>query len=440
MSPVVERIHSDEQLPSSADVVIVGGGIVGCTTAFYLAGRGISVTLVEKGHVACEQSSRNWGWCRLQNRDVREMPLAIISMELWDKFASEIGRDVGYRRCGLRYATDDKAALAQWESWRPVAKEFSVDTRMVTAAEAARFVPETRRKWVGGLHSVNDGKGEPAIAAPRIAEGARQRGATILQQCAAHSLELANGRVVGVHTEKGYIRTNAVLCAAGAWASRFLRPHGINFPQAGVRQTALRTKPTVNVGEALYCPDFAMTRRLDGSYTLAMSGRATIDITPQGLRYAREFMPQFLKRLKMVRVGVGKSFFSGPESLMALLTNNNRIFERHRVLDPEPLDWLVRRVLDNVRGTFRELANVEVDSVWGALVDCTPDAKPVISKVDQVDGLFLAAGCSGHGFGLGPGIGLLASQLISGDTPCVDPADFRLSRLVDGSKLEIGPL
>ena len=440
MSPVVERIPSDERLPASADVVIVGGGIVGCATAFYLASRGISVALVEKGHVGCEQSSRNWGWCRLQNRDVHEMPLGIVSMELWDKLASEIGRDVGFRRCGLRYATDDGAQLAQWESWRPVAKEFNVDTRMVTAAEAAGFVPETRRKWVGGLISVNDGKGEPAIAAPRIAEGARQRGATIHQQCAARALDLANGRVVGVHTEKGYIRTNAVLCAAGAWASRFLRPHGISFPQAGVRQTALRTKPTVNVGEALYCPDFAMTRRLDGSYTLAISGRATIEITPQGLRYARQFMPQFRQRLKMVTVRIGKSFFSGPESLSAQLINNDRIFERHRVLDPEPMDWLVRRVLENVRGTFPELANVEVDSVWGALVDCTPDAKPVISKVDQAEGLFLAAGCSGHGFGLGPGIGLLASQLISGDTPCVDSADFLLSRLVDGSKLEVGSL
>lgn len=440
MSPVVERIPSDERLPASADVVIVGGGIVGCSTAFYLSSRGISVALLEKGHVACEQSSRNWGWCRLQNRDVHEMPLGVVSMELWDKFASEIGQDVGFRRSGLRYATDDEAALAQWESWRPVAKEFNVDTRMVTAKEAAQFVPETRRKWVGGLHSVNDGKGEPAIAAPRIAEGARKRGVTIHQQCAARELDLANGRVVGVQTEKGYIRTNSVLCAAGAWASRFVRPYGISFPQAGVRQTALRTKPTANVGEAIYCPDFAMTRRLDGSYTLALSGRATIEITPQGLRYAREFIPQFMQRLKMVRVGVGKSFFTGPESVSALLTNNDRIFERHRVLDPEPLNWLVRRILENVRGTFPDLANIEVDSVWGALVDCTPDAKPVISKLDQVDGLFLAAGCSGHGFGLGPGVGLLTAQLIANDTPCVDPEPFRLSRLLDGSKLEIGSL
>jgi glycine/D-amino acid oxidase-like deaminating enzyme len=100
----------------------------------------------------------------------------------------------------------------------------------------------------------------------------------------------------------------------------------------------------------------------------------------------------------------------------------------------------VRQVVENVRNTFPDLADIEVDSVWGAMVDCTPDAVPVISKVDQTDGLFLAAGCSGHGFGLGPGIGFLAAQLIANDTPSVDPQPFRLSRLVDGSKLKIGSL
>lgn len=178
----------------------------------------------------------------------------------------------------------------------------------------------------------------------------------------------------------------------------------------------------------------------DGSYTLAISGRATIDITPQGIRYFREFAPQFVRRLKAVKLGIGRSFVSGPESLPALLTNDNRVFERNRVLDPKPMDWLVRQVLDNVRGTFPQLAGIEIDSVWGALVDCTPDAVPVISQVDQADGLYLAAGCSGHGFGLGPGIGFLAAQLIVNDAPCVDPDPFRLSRLVDGTKLVIAAI
>jgi glycine/D-amino acid oxidase-like deaminating enzyme len=80
--------------------------------------------LVEKGVVGGEQSSRNWGWCRKQNRDARELPLAIRAMELWEKLSEELGRDSGFRRCGLVYATNDAAQFAQWERWRETAKAF----------------------------------------------------------------------------------------------------------------------------------------------------------------------------------------------------------------------------------------------------------------------------------------------------------------------------
>ncbi len=440
MSPAIERIASDETLPKAVDVVIVGGGIVGTAAAYYLSKQGHSVALLEKGYIGCEQSSRTWGWCRQQNRDPREMPITQLSMNLWDKLASEIGRDLGFRRCGLVYASADEKALAAWESWLPVAKDFGVKTRMLSAAEAAERIPTTRQTWKGGVHSAEDGKAEPSLAAPVLAEGARANGATIHQGCAARGLDITNGRITGVHTEAGLIKADAVLCAAGAWASRFLRPYGVSFPQASVRQTALQTKPTANVGEVLYSTDFAMTRRLDGSYTLAISGKAILELTAQGMRYSREFMPQFIQRLKAVQMTVGKSMFSGPESINALLTNNDRLFEENRVLDPAPNQRLVRDVMNNVRETFPQLADLEIDNAWGAFVDCTPDAVPVLSAIDQIGGLYLAAGCSGHGFGTGPGIGYLMAQLIAGDTPSVDPAPFRLSRLLDGSKLKVGPI
>lgn len=101
MHPLVQSVVSDERLPDAVDVVVVGGGIVGTASAYYLARRGLSVALVEKGHIGCEQSSRSWGWCRLQNRDRREMPLSLLSMRLWDELAGEIGQDLGFRRCGL---------------------------------------------------------------------------------------------------------------------------------------------------------------------------------------------------------------------------------------------------------------------------------------------------------------------------------------------------
>ena len=150
----------------------------------------------------------------------------------------------------------------------------------------AERVPEARDKWVGGTYSERDGKAEPALAAPAIADAARVQGATIHQGCAARALDLTNGKIAGVHTEKGYIRTNAVLCAAGAWSSRFLRPLGISFPQASIRQTALRSTPTINIGEAVSTPYCTITRRLDGSYTLAISGSEPRNHAP-AIRYSR---------------------------------------------------------------------------------------------------------------------------------------------------------
>lgn len=440
MSPRIKKIPNDERLPSHADVVVIGGGIVGSATAYYLAKRGLSVALLDKGYIGCEQSSRNWGWCRQQNRDAREMPLSVLAMRLWDDLASEIGQDLGFRRCGLLYASDDDKQLAEWAKWQEVAKLYDVETRMLTARETAEKFPEAKRSWRGGVHAARDGKAEPALAAPVLAEGARARGATIHQQCAAYGLDITNGAVTGVHTEKGFIKTDAVLCAAGAWASAFCHLFGIRFPQASVRQTALRSRPAPNVGEVLYTPDCALTRRLDGSYTMTISGKATLEITPQSLRYAKPFIPMFLKRLRAVQVGVGKSFFVGPESLSNWFLGKDRKFSDLRVLDPAPSPKFVSAILSNVRSSFPALANIEIDESWGAYVDSTPDAVPVISPVDQIDGFYLAAGCSGHGFGLGPGIGFLAAEMIANEKPSVDPHPYRLSRLSDGSKIKVGAL
>lgn len=438
MSPIVKRIQNDQELPAQADVVVIGGGIVGATAAFFLAERGLSVALVEKGHVGCEQSSRNFGWCRRQMRDARELPLSGIALQAWDEFAAKIGDDVGFRRCGLLYATDNPKQLAEWEAWRETARPFNVNTKMLSAREAAAAIPAKGRQWLGGVHSINDGKAEPAIAAPTIANGARKFGATIHQECAARGLDMVNGAVAGVITEKGTIRTQAILCAGGAWTSMFCHQYGVLFPQASVRQTALRTRPTTDLGEAIYTPECALTRRLDGSYTLAISGRATLDITPQGLRYARSFMPMFMKRLKAVQIGINGSFFRGPEAFASWNSDTTSPFERMRVLDPAPSRRTIAAILKGVTNQFPALTGIEVADSWGGYVDCTPDAVPVISQADGVKGLYLAAGGSGHGFGLGPGIGRLAADLVANDTPCVDPTPFRLSRFFDGSRIKVG--
>ncbi|AMJ60994.1 NAD(P)/FAD-dependent oxidoreductase [Bosea sp. PAMC 26642] len=438
MSPTIERVNSSERLPTEADVVVIGGGIVGASAAYFLAKRGHSVALVEKGIVGGEQSSRNWGWCRKQNRDARELPLALRAMELWDRLGGEIGRDVGFRRSGLVYVSNDAAQIAQWDKWREIARQFDIDTRMLSGGQIAAMAGIASKSWLGGVHSVTDGKAEPALAAPIIADGARLNGATLHQGCAARGIDISNGAVAGVITEKGTIRTRSVILSGGAWASTFCRRHGIAFPQASVVQTILRTEIAPQFMDALYTPDCALTRRLDGSYTIAISGKAKLEVTPQGLRYARDFLPMFVRRLKALELGIGSSFFKGPEAMGSWAFDQETPFERIRILDPAPNRSTVTQTMTRARALYPALQDVAIRESWSGCVDSTPDAVPVISPVAGLRGFVLAAGFSGHGFGLGPAGGHLAADLAVNDTPIVDPYPFRHSRLLDGSRGEIG--
>ena len=442
MSPTILRIRSDDKLPERADAVVIGGGIVGVCTAYFLAKRGLSVALLEKGYIGGEQSSRNWGWCRQQNRDVRELPLSALALGLWEEMTRDIGHDLGFRRCGLHYATDNAQQLATWDDWGKLyGRPSGVRTRMLTAAEADSVMKGSgSRQWLGGVHSMDDGTADPSLAAPVIAEGARALGATIHQDCAARGLDITSGAVSGVITERGVIKTGAVVCSGGAWASGFCRRHGISFPQASVRATVLHTTPIEGLPQALTTPECTLTRRLDGGYIVAISGRGTLEFTPQGLRFAREFMPMFMKRIKAVEFGIGRSFFHGPEALGSWRFDQESPFEQIRVLDPAPDQGAIRYLRGRLEKLYPTLKDVAVAQSWGAYIDSTPDAVPVISSVDKIKGFVLAAGFSGHGFGTGPGAGQLAASLVTGERPPVDPTPFRFSRFGDGSKVTVGAI
>jgi glycine/D-amino acid oxidase-like deaminating enzyme len=101
MGPYVDSVVSDEVMPAATGVVVIGGGVIGTFAALTLAGRGIPVVLCEKGYIACEQSSRNWGWCRQAGRDVREMPLIVQSLQLWRDMNRVTEPDTGFRQCGV---------------------------------------------------------------------------------------------------------------------------------------------------------------------------------------------------------------------------------------------------------------------------------------------------------------------------------------------------
>ena len=195
MSPPLQHIQTSPTPPACADVVVIGGGIIGVFTAYYLARRGVSV---------------------------------------------------------------DEAEISRWASWRDFAKTAGVTTHM------------------------------PEKAAPAAAAALVRLGGSVHQNCAAHGIEMEGGRVSGVITEAGVIKTKTAVLAGGAWASSFCRQLGIRFPQASIRQSILSVSPVAHrLPDALVSANVSATRRNDGRYALAISGRARVDVTPQFMRFAR---------------------------------------------------------------------------------------------------------------------------------------------------------
>ncbi len=432
----VQPVVSDDTLPASVDVVVIGAGIAGSAAAYYLAKKGHSVALLDKGMVGGEQSSRNWGWCRQQHRDLRELPLAMKSLEIWGDLNREIDTETGFRRTGLLYVTTRPADFAQWEEWTLKAREHQMHSRILTPAEAKAMTPGSTGDWIGGVHSPTDGRAEPSLAGPAIAEAARKLGAMILQNCAVRGLDIEAGKVTGALTERGRIRANAVLCAGGAWSSLFCRRHGLRLPQAGVRSTSFRTKAAPQITDGgLSVPDVTIRRRLDGGYTVGLGGRGLVELSPQGLIYARQFWPTLKKRWSGVTLGVGRSFFDGPESFANWAFDRVSPFERTRTLDPSADPKLVQQGLTKLAEHYPVLKGLEVAQSWGGLIDSTPDGIPVISGVDPLPGLYLSTGYTGHGFGIGPAAGRLAADIVAGDPPIVDPYPYRYSRMIDGTDL-----
>src|SRR5580693_10453588 len=281
MAPRVDPVAPDETLPSRADVVVIGGGIIGTSAALFLAQKGISVALCEKGHIAGEQSSRNWGWCRKMARDPREIPLIIESLRLWERMNETVEAETGFRTCGIMYLGESEADLARLEEWLEHARHYQLDTRVIGGAEVAERLPGLAKKWAGALYTASDGKGEPQLAAPAIANAARRAGASIHTNCAVRGVETAAGRVSAVVTEKGRIACQSAVLAGGAWSRLFCGNLGIDLPQLKVLGAVTRTEkldggPEISASGGL----FGYRKRLDGGYTVATLGVRTIDLVP----------------------------------------------------------------------------------------------------------------------------------------------------------------
>lgn len=436
--PFVVAVHGDAVLPVEVDVVVIGGGIVGSSTALELAERGLRVALCEKGGIGQEQSSRNWGWVRISRRDPREVPLMAEALRIWSNLDRRTARDTGYKRAGIVFTCATDREFADHERWNRNLEGYQLDSRMLSGSEFKAMFPGSNLNLKGALFTAADGRAEPQKAAPAVAEAARDRGASILTECAVRGIETSAGRISAVITERGRIGCTAVVLAGGAWSNLFSGNLGIDLPQLKVMNSVLRTKPLEGGPEqAIWSNGFAVRKRQDGGYTIASGHENVVDIVPKSFRYAKDFLPALGKEWRSLKFRLGGRFLDELRIQNRWAMDEASPFEYNRVLDPRPAKKLSDLALSNLKKAFPVFEKAEIAQRWAGYIDVTPDAVPVISAIDKIPGFYIATGFSGHGFGIGPAAGRLMADIVTGKSPVVDPKDFRFSRFSDGSKIEL---
>jgi glycine/D-amino acid oxidase-like deaminating enzyme len=323
-----------------------------------------------------------------------------------------------------------------------LAATHDLDTRLLDGAEVAARISGMARTYAGAMTTPSDMRAEPWLAVPALARLAARKGVRIIENCAVRALDITAGRVAGVWTEGGRIATTNVLVAGGAWSSLFLRKHGVSIPQLSVRATVAATEPwpEFHAGAAIE-KDIAFRRRQDGGYTLAPGGSNLLFVGPDAFRNATKYLPALIdhpfgtRYLAAAPSGFPDSW-STPRDWTPETTSP---FERMRVLNPAPGQSDLASIRRGFENLFPQLGELRLKTAWGGMIDAMPDVVPIVDRVSAIAGLFVATGMSGHGFGIGPGIGRVMSDLIQGNATGHNLNRFRLSRFSDGSPIRLGP-
>ena len=372
---------SSAALPSRASVVVVGGGVVGLSTAYHLARAGVpDVVLLEKGELGSGSTCKAAGGVRAQFSDAVNIELGLRSLRTFETFADTFDQEIDLHQVGYLFLLDRPEHVAAFERNVALQNQLGVPSRMLEVAEAKALSPLVITDGLlAASYSPTDGHCTPESVVGGYARAARRAGARLVRGCEVTAIHANGGTLTEVVTEQGSIATDTVVCAAGAWSQALGAMIGVDLPVTPVRRQILTTEPIPGLDPRTpFTIDFATSFYFHGEGRGLLLGMSDPDETP-GFKLARS---------------------------EAWLPGLAACIERRAPA----------------------LSEVGLGGGWAGLYEMTPDHNGLVGEATEVSRFLYATGFSGHGFLMGPALGEVVRDLYLGRTPVVDVSSLSVDR------------